>query len=370
MKECLSAPEIIEHLEEGLLSISKDIQVSKLPLADGGDGMLAAFKTMKDGELIELELEDPIGRSIQSQYLKIDEDTAVIEMALISGLALLQTSEQDVMKTSTYGMGQAIHHAMENGVRKFIVGIGGSATNDVGAGMAQALGYTLHGLDNAKANGSNLNLVTGIELSEHHELLQECEFRIACDVRNPLFGSNGCSYIFSPQKGASAEQVQILEKNVEHFANILDQMTDTSFRDFPGVGAAGGIGYLFKSLLGAELVPGAELILDAIQFDTIIQNADLVITAEGALDSQTAEGKLPQIVAQKSQNLGIPCIALCGCLKPGWEILHQDGLIACSIAPGPISLGESIEKAGAYLQQSCREMVRSFLAGRRYLEFQ
>lgn len=365
LKECMSAKEAIVALKAGVLLAKPDATISEVPLADGGDGMLSAFQNIMSGECVSLQAEDPLGRMVESKYLILEGGTAVVEMALVSGLALLEKEEQNPMVTSTYGMGQVLNHAMERGVRKFIIGIGGSSTNDVGAGMAQALGFEWQGLNGERACGGNLKNISGLESSKANPALAECSFKVACDVKNPLLGKDGCSTTFSPQKGANLQMVAELEQNVEHFNTFMTEYTGMDDSKEPGAGAAGGIGYLFRTLLGGELVSGSELLLEQTGFVEKLKGADLVITAEGCLDAQTIEGKLPQVIAMKSEKAGVPCVALVGKCQAGWQSLREAGLCAFAIAQGPTTLEDSIKNADLYLRETCTEVVRLFLAGKK-----
>jgi glycerate kinase len=367
LKESLSARDAAAAIKQGLLKALPGITVVQVPLADGGDGMLQALLAVKKEKEVSLTAADPLGKTIPTKYAVLEDGTAVVEMSLVSGLNLIPREKRKALKASSSGMGQVIAHAIKRGCRKFIVGIGGSATTDGGAGMAQALGISL--LDKSgkpiAPGGEGLINLWSIDTTRCLPELDQCSFQVACDVVTPMLGPTGAARTYAPQKGASPEEVEILEKNLKHFADLMESTLHKKCRDLPGTGAAGGIGFAFTTLFDAKLVPGAELILELVDFEEKCRGSDLIITAEGALDEQSSHGKLPAVVSQKGKQLGIPVIALAGALKPGWEKLKSQGLTAAfSIAPGPVSLKYSMENAFDLLAAAAAEAVGLFMAGK------
>jgi glycerate kinase len=289
-------------------------------------------------------------------------------MSLISGLALLKDNERDILNASTFGLGSVIIHALNKGITRFIIGIGGSATNDAGAGMLQALGYSLKDKSGRELSHGAAPLagLAAIIPNNIHKALKKAAFTIACDVNNPLLGKRGASAIFGPQKGAKASQIPILENSLKNLADVIKNSGYVDCRNSPGSGAAGGIGYVFKSLLKAELIPGAQLLLNECNFYQNAKKADLIITAEGALDSQTADGKLPMYICQAGRQAGVPVIAIAGKLDTGWSALKPHGLTAAfSLTPGPVSLQASIANASTYLQNTAQEIISVFINSKR-----
>lgn len=313
-KGCLTSIQVADAVEKGIHANWPDCQVMKLAVADGGEGTIEALLTTMGGRNVKVKVQDPLGRPIEAEYAILKDGTAVIEMSKASGLTLLHLSERNPLYTSTYGTGQLIADALHKGCRKFLIGIGGSATNDAGTGMLEALGYRF--LD-AKGNvlkgvGLSLEAIMTIDTSAAIPELKSAEFIVACDVDSPFHGLKGAAHVYAPQKGASPEMVDFLDNGLKHFADILKSTTGKDISDMPGAGAAGGLGGAFKAFLNAELRKGADMVLDAIGFDEIIKDAYLVITGEGKIDSQTLNGKLPSAVARRASARNIPVMAICG----------------------------------------------------------
>lgn len=316
-KGCLSSWQVAQAVEKGIRHEIPDCEVVKLAVADGGEGSMDALMTTMDGELASLMVSDPLGRPVEASYAMIDGSTAVVEMARASGLTLLLPEERNPLLTSSYGTGQLIADALDKGCRRLLICIGGSATNDAGTGMLEALGYRFMDAEGniLKGCGEALNRISTVDSSNVHPALKSAEFIVACDVDSPFCGPEGASYVYGPQKGASQEMVGLLDEGMRHFAHIVSRATGIDVTDMPGAGAAGGLGGALKAFMNARLCKGADMALDAVGFDEIIKDADLVITGEGRIDSQTLTGKLPYVVARRTASRNIPVVALCGCAQ-------------------------------------------------------
>jgi glycerate kinase len=316
-KGCLSSWQVADAVEKGIHDAMPGCDVVKLAVADGGEGSMDALMTTLGGKPVRLMVSGPLGRPVESEYAWIDGSTAVIEMARASGLTLLAPEERNPLLASTYGTGQLIADALDRGCRRFMICIGGSATNDAGTGMLEALGYRFmdSGGNILKGCGEALGRISSIDFSNVHPALSESEFIVACDVDSPFCGPDGAAYVYGPQKGASPEMVDQLDRGMRHFARIIFQVTGVDVTDMPGAGAAGGLGGALKAFLKAEISRGADMVLDAVHFDDAIKDADLVITGEGRIDSQTLTGKLPYVVAKRAAAQNIPVVALCGCAQ-------------------------------------------------------
>ena len=314
-KGSLSSWQVAEAVENGIRGILPDCEVVKLAVADGGEGSMDALKTTLGGEVVSLLVSDPLGRTVVAEYALIEGVAAVIEMARSSGLTLLHPEEKNPLVTSTYGTGQLIADALDKGCRRFMICIGGSATNDAGTGMLEALGYRFMDAEGnlLRGCGGALGQIRSVDTSNVHPALKESEFIVACDVDSPFCGPEGASYVYGPQKGATPEMVKMLDEGMRHFAQIISQVTGVEVTDMPGAGAAGGLGGALKAFLNARMSRGADMILDAAGFDETIKDADLVITGEGRIDSQTLTGKLPYVVARRASLQNVPVVALCGC---------------------------------------------------------
>lgn len=324
-KGTLTAAQVAEALERGLRSVVTDLDVVTVPVADGGDGTLAAAE--HSGFRREtLTATDPVGRTIDTAYVR-DGERAVVEMAEVSGLAMLG-DDLDPMNASSRGLGEVIAAALDAGARTLVIGIGGSASSDGGAGMAQALGARVldsNGTDIAPG-GAGLDDVAELDLTGLHRGLADAELLFACDVDNPLTGERGAAAVYGPQKGASTEQVRELDAGLGRWADVVAKATGADRRDVAGAGAAGGVGFAAVALLGAELRPGAELLFEMVGLPQAVVGADLVITGEGALDEQTLHGKAPAAVAKLAAAQGVPVVAVCGVNKLGADGLSRLGV--------------------------------------------
>lgn len=308
-KGTLSSLEVCNLVRESLLEERKDLDIITLPIADGGEGMTESFMSaFADSEKIELKAKSPLGRDIDVYYAIVSGDTAVIEMAMASGITI--EKENNAMRASTYGTGQIIKDALDRGVRKFVLGIGGSATTDGGIGCTAALGGKFLGKDSESVElcGEGLNDIVSIDLSQLDDRLKECDITVLCDVKNPLYDKNGAAYIFGPQKGADEKQVEILDQGLRNLADISAEYMKKDYSQYEGAGAAGGLGFALVAFLGGKLKGGIDHILDMLSFDEKVKDADLVITGEGKMDSQSLMGKLPFGVAKRCRHTRVAAI--------------------------------------------------------------
>ncbi len=367
-KGSLSAFQAAEAISDGVLAAAADADLVLVPIADGGDGTVDALIAATDGERRTLRVRGPLMDPVHADYGVIDNGkTAVIEMAKAAGLALVPADKRDPRVTTTYGVGERLHHAYDAGARHFIVGIGGSATNDAGAGMAQALGY--HLLDDRghemPPGGLALKRLARSHVGGVHANWKVADVDVACDVTNPLTGPSGASAIYGPQKGATPAMVAELDAALRHVAEIIRRDLGVDVEALPGAGAAGGLGAGLVAFTGAGLRPGAEMVMQALNLDDRIRGADLVITGEGRLDSQTARfGKGPAAVARHARNAGILVVGLGGSVADEAELsLLFDGVEATVVEPG--SLDDAIAQARPLLVRAASRVVRLLQAGRR-----
>lgn len=335
-KETLSANEVANTIEKSFKKIFPKSNIEKIPLADGGEGTVKTLVDSKNGELIKKMTQDPLGRTICSFYGIINNGkTAIIEMATSSGLELLKEEEKNPLLTSTYGFGQLINHALQKGVKEFILGLGGSATNDAGIGMLQALGAKFYNNQNQEISrdAKEIDQITSMDISSLEKKFKDIKINVACDVINPLCGKNGASYVFGKQKGADEEMIKQLDFNLSHFANLCEKTFNKSTQNIEGAGAAGGLGFALVTFLNAHLQSGIELVMNSVDLEKKIQKADLVITGEGKMDTQSIQGKTPIGVAKLAKKYDKKVIAIAGCLDEGYEIVYDygiDAIFACT----------------------------------------
>ena len=348
----------------GIKRVFPDAEVVVKPIADGGEGTVESLVQGLCGKLKSVTVKNPLGKDISAEY-GIINDTAIIEMSAASGIALIKKEELSPMNTTTYGVGQMIFDAVKNGCRNFIIGIGGSATNDCGIGMLQALGFVfLDKNGNSVGFGAKyLSEIESIDDSGVDSVLKDCKFNIACDVTNPLCGNNGCSEIFSPQKGATPEEVKIMDLGMVHFSETVKKYFSKANPDFPGSGAAGGLGFAFMTFLDAHLQSGIELILDKIGIENEISDSDLVITGEGKIDSQTIMGKAPIGIARLAKKYKKPVIAFSGCVSRDANICNSYGIDAVfPIVRTPCTLSDAMDEENAKNNMAdCVEQVMCLL---------
>lgn len=357
-KGCLSSTEVEQAAEEGILNVFPSCQIICLPVADGGEGVLNILLKATEGTYIDAKAHDPLMRIRQASYgILGDGKTAAIEMARINGLPLLSEKERNPMKTSTYGTGELILDALQKGFREFLIGIGGSATNDAGMGMLQALGYRFYNNKGQLLDGQGDQLVhvAHIDTSNASPLLHEAKFTVACDVSNPFYGPQGAAYIFAPQKGASADEVRLLDTGLQHFAGIIHSVTGMSIDTLSGAGAAGGLGGCLAAFLHATLKPGIDMILDILKLDAQLAEANLVITGEGHSDRQTLMGKVPMGVLKRAKAAGVPTLLISGGTED-IDMLNEAGFLAVfSTTPSPLSLEQAMKPDAA--RRNIRETI-------------
>lgn len=362
-KESLTAAEAARALAEGIRRGDPDAEIRCLPMADGGEGTARALADATGGTMLTAGAHDPLGRPVQAGLALLgDGRTAVVETAAASGLALLRPSERDPKATTSYGTGELIRAALDAGAETIIVGLGGSATNDAGAGLLQALGVRLldgNGND-LKHGGAALADLTTIDISTMDPALKNVAITAACDVTNPLTGPTGASAVFGPQKGVSKDDVATLDAALAHFAQVIDSQLGVAVNDVPGAGAAGGIGAALKGFLNAEFRPGIAIVIEQSGLDAAAQWADVVFTGEGSIDFQTKFGKTPAGVAETAKRHGKPVIAVAGHIGTGIDELHEVGIDAVfGIAPGAASLSELLADAAANVTRTTEQIVRT-----------
>lgn len=359
-KESLTAEQAALAIRNGFARIYPNAQYTLLPMADGGEGTTDALYAALGGTWHTLQAQDPLGREISVRYLITPTGSAIIETAQASGLQRLAPHERNPLIASTYGTGQIIRHALEQGVQHIILGIGGSATNDGGAGMAQALGARLLNAQDQELprGGAALQQLHHIDLTQLHPQLAQCRITAACDVQNPLCGTNGASHIFARQKGASDDDIRQLDAALQHYAHILTQHGLPDCSTHAGSGAAGGLAYGLRVFCQAELTAGAELIIQATDLDRHLQHADLLITGEGCIDSQTAFGKIPLALAQRAAAHHVPVIGIGGStLGDGQALLAQGFNAIFPSVPRTMALPEALQNAQANLERTAHHIA-------------
>ena len=367
LKGSLTAAEAGQAIAEGVRTILPEADVEIVPVADGGEGTVQALVDATGGQIVQQMVTGPLGEPVLAFFgLLGDGRTAAIEMAACAGLPLVPPEKRDPRITTTYGVGELILAALDRGCRHFIIGIGGSATNDGGAGMAQALGASLltdEGTEIARG-GAALATLSRISTATLDARLQECTFEVACDVSNPLCGPMGASAVYGPQKGATPEMVSQLDAALAHYAQVIERDLGLSVRDVPGAGAAGGLGAGLLAFLHATLRPGAQIVLEAVRLEERLANTDLVITAEGQLDSQTAYGKSVGAVAALAKRYGLPVVALAGSLGENYQTVYTLGVDAVAVLPsGPMVLAYAMEHAAGLAKDATERSLRMLLVG-------
>ena len=367
-KGSLTAVEVADAIEQGIREIFPEAEIVKIPMADGGDGTVQCLVTATGGKILKEKVTGPLGDEVLASYgILGDKKTAVIEMAEASGLTLVPENKRNPLITTTYGTGQLIKAALDQGCRKMIVGIGGSATNDGGAGMVQALGVKLLDKDEEELGfgGGELKKVFRIDTKYLDNRLSETKVLVASDVSNPLCGPKGASWIYGPQKGATPEVIEELDESLAHFAEIVKRDLNKDVKDIPGAGAAGGLGASLMAFLDAELRLGIDIVIEIVKLERAIKGADLVITGEGKIDSQTIYGKAPIGVAKIAQKYNIPVIAVAAIIGDDADIVHQYGInTLIKISEPPMSLAEPKSKKIGLIKRSLKQFLekdRNFL---------
>ena len=349
-KGSLTSIEVANAIEEGIKKVFPNCEIVKTAIADGGEGTTETLVNALNGEKVKVKVHDPLMRPIEVEYGLVDNGrTAVIEMAAASGITLLRKQEQNPAITTTFGTGEIIKDALKRGCRSFLIGIGGSATNDAGTGMLKALGYRFLDKNGNETDGTgkSLHSICSIDKSGAMSGLKDANFTIACDVNNPFSGPNGAASVYAPQKGANKQMVKELDEGLESFRKLIETETEIDLNTVSGAGAAGGLGGGFVAFLNAQLKPGIEMVLEAVDFDKHLQNADLVITGEGKLDKQTGMGKAAIGVLDAANKRNVPVIAIGGSIED-IENLNKRGFLSLfSIVPYPISMEEAMHKENA-----------------------
>ncbi|EPE9057598.1 glycerate kinase [Klebsiella aerogenes] len=360
-KESLSALDVATAIETGFREIYPHAEYVKVPVADGGEGTVEAMVAATQGHIVQVSVTGPLGEPVNAFYgLSGDMRCAYIEMAAASGLESVPPTRRNPLLTTSWGTGELIRHALDAGVSQIIIGIGGSATNDGGAGMAQALGAKLlnAGQQQIAPGGGALETLARIDLSELDPRLADCRIDVACDVTNPLTGPQGASAVFGPQKGATAAMIERLDRGLQHFAQIIDRDLDIDVLSLEGGGAAGGMGAALYAFCGANLRPGIEIVTDALGLADLVADADLVITGEGRIDSQTIHGKVPVGVAKVAKRYNVPVIGIAGSLTADVGVVHQHGLDAVfSVLYSVCTLNEALANAAANVRMTARNVA-------------
>jgi len=364
-KGALSSIDVANCIEKGINSYNKDYEIVKLSMADGGEGTVEALVEATKGHYRKVIVHDPLFRKVEATYgISGDKKTAFIEIAEASGLTLLNEKEKNPYVTSSYGTGQLICDALDRGCKNLIIGLGGSGTNDGGAGLLRALGA--HFLDknnkDLKEGGFYLSELEKIDTTNIHPLLKECKIKIASDVDNPLCGHNGASYIFGPQKGATKEMIVKLDEALSHYAKIIEKTVGINVANQKGAGAAGGMGIAFLGFTNAKIEKGIDIIIKETQFEKYLEDADLVITGEGSIDYQTRFGKTPYGIAQKAKEYDIPVIAIAGAVGKNADELYDYGFDSIfSIIDKPMTLEQAIKDSAILVERTAYRIIRTFM---------
>jgi glycerate 2-kinase len=353
-KDSLSAQKVCEGLKKGILKTFPTAVCETLPLADGGEGTLETLQLVLGGEFVDCQVNDPLFRPVNAQYLWIEStQTAIIEMARASGIELLEKSERNALKTSTFGTGELILDAIKKGVKKIVLTVGGSATNDGGVGMANALGYQFLDENNnpLKPIGEHLIRIKNIDNSLTNKNLKNIKFVVATDVTNPFYGKNGAAYIFGRQKGADDLGIELLDKGLQNLSELFKKIFKKDVQNSSGSGAGGGIGGGAIAFLNAQICSAADWILEITNVQEKLKNSDLLITGEGKIDIQTWQGKLISRLLYNAKMLNVPVILVCGTMQDVEQIVEQEGLMyAVSILNEPMSLENAISQTSQLIE--------------------
>ncbi len=364
-KGSLSAMEVANNIKEGILNVYKEAEVFTLPMADGGEGTVQSLVDATNGEFVYREVTGPLGDPVNAYFgILGTENTAVIEMAAASGLPLVPLGKTNPRKATSFGTGELIKSALDKGVEKIIIGLGGSATMDAGVGMAQALGISFQDMNNQEIGygGEQLASIKKIDVSQLDKRIKNVEFIVASDVSNPLYGRQGAAYVYGPQKGASPEVVEFLDNCLRYFADIIKRELGQEIGQIEGGGAAGGMGVALSVFLNAKIQSGIDLVLDISRIDEYLKKVDLVITGEGKIDKQTLMGKTPIGVAKRAKNYNLPVIALAGSLEDDSHKVIDGGIDAIfSITQRPVSLEESMDNTANWLRLTSEQIMRECL---------
>ena len=361
-KESLTAKEVADAMEIGIKKVFPDAECIKVPMADGGEGTVQSLVDGTEGKIYEVKVTGPLGETVNARYgILGDNETAVIEMAEASGIHYVEKEKRNPLITTTFGTGEVIKYALDKNVKKIIIGIGGSATNDGGAGMIQALGGRLldeEGND-LPFGGGSLDKLYKIDVSNFDKRINEIDIEVACDVSNPLTGAEGASAIFGPQKGATEELIKILDNNLGHYAQIIKEQLGKDMANEKGAGAAGGLGFALLAFCNGHLKPGIDIVIKYSNLDEKVQGASYIITGEGSIDRQTKFGKTPYGVAQVAKKYDIPVIAVAGNVGSGVEELYELGFNSIlSIMPGVMTLEKALNSGKENIENTVENVAR------------
>ena len=371
-KESLEADEVADRIEAGILRVVPEAEVLKAPMVDGGEGFTKALVAATNGVLCGISVSGPVGEPIESFYGFLGEDgggpkTAVLEMAAAAGLTLVPREVRDPSGTTTYGVGELVRAALDDGAGRILVGCGDSGTTDGGAGMAQALGVRLLDGEGEEIGRGGIELarLESIDLSGRDPRLDDVEIDVACNWHNLLCGPRGVARVFGPQKGATPEQVERLAEALDNYADVVERELGVDVREMPGGGASGGLGAGLSALLGATLHPRYEIVSRYLEVESLIEGSDLVFTAEGGIDFQTPRGKIPAEIAARAKKFGVPVVAIVGTVGKGAAINHDYGIDAyLSILQEPCTLEDAIENAGELVTVCAEDVTRLVMVGR------
>lgn len=359
---------VAETIERGVLKVFPDAEIHRIPIADGGEGTVEAVVLGGGGEYREVGVTGPLGEPVTARYGILSGGRGVIEMAAASGLPLVPNDRRNPELTTTYGTGELIRDALDQGCTELLIGIGGSATNDAGVGMAQALGFSF--LDSSgrevRGCGGDLHRIESIDISSADRRLAGCKISVACDVRNPLYGEEGAAAIYGPQKGADEKSIEFLDRGLRHFAAVADRIFSVDLQAIPGAGAAGGLGAGLLVFCGAELKSGIDAILDIVRFDEAVRDADLVLTGEGAMDGSSAYGKVPVGIARRLAGSGVPVLAIVGDIGKGASAVYDlgiDGIMSTVSRAVPLEV--ALRESSEMLEDAAERLMRFLSVGMR-----
>ena len=365
-KGSLTAPEVTQAMERGVKRVLPDAETVIVPMADGGEGTMESLIAATHGQKVDVLVNGPLLDKVQAAYGVLgDEETCVVEMASASGLCLVEPNKLNPLIATTYGTGELIHQALNDGYRKFILAIGGSATNDAGVGMLQALGIKVLDREGREIGygGAELSRITTIEMQDFEPRIAECEFIIATDVQNPLIGADGATRVFGPQKGATPDMVEMLEEAFSTWANLVEIKTGVRLHHKAGAGAAGGIGGAFQAFFPSKTRRGVDIVMEYSRLVEKLSGAQCVFTGEGQIDDQTACGKTPMGVAEEAKKLRIPVFVLAGSVGNGVDALYQHGFTSVhSLVNKPMSLQEAMERGSELVERLTEQILRTFIA--------
>lgn len=361
-KESMTAKEACIAMEKGIKKVNSNISCIHVPMADGGEGTMQSLVDATNGKIHSIEVVGPLGNKVEAEYgILGDGEIGILEMASASGIHLVHPEKRNPLLTTTYGTGELIKACLDHGVKKLLIGIGGSATNDGGAGVIQALGGKLLDKqgDELAFGGGELGKISTIDLSNFDARLKEVTVEVACDVSNPLCGENGASNVYGPQKGATREMVSVLDDNLRHYADIIKRELDKDVLDVPGAGAAGGLGAGLMAFLNGNLKKGIEMVIEYAGLEEKVKDADMVWTGEGSIDFQTQYGKTPLGVATIAKKHNKPVIALAGRVGEGIEVLYESGIDSIfGITKGATSLDEALVKGPENIEKTSENIIR------------